>query len=458
VTQSPLETLQRALECHRQNQLAEAERLYRQVLSAEPNNADALNLLGVLAHQTGHHQAAVALITHAIRLMPAVAAMHNNLGEAHRALADYPLAIVAYRRAIALDEHFAEAHNNLGTVWQLAGRPDEALAEFDRAIACRADYANPHYNRARLWLSQGDWSRGWPEYEWRWQRAEFVRPPQAAPDWDGTPRHDRRLLIRAEQGLGDTLQFLRYVRLLERQGTQVVTEVQPQLLPLLEKSGFASLVAQGEPVPAVDVQVALLSLPGLLGTTLDNLPAEVPYLSADAARVARWQTRLAALPKPLIAIHWQGNPRSPLEPLRSPPLAAFEPVARATGGTLVSVQKGPGVDQIAAIADRCAVVDLSAELDADGAFLDTAAVVSLADLVITSDSAVAHLSGALARPVWVVLPCAADWRWLTAREDSPWYPTMRLFRQLERGHWTEVFARVAAELDRHDLIAANRLS
>ena len=446
VTHSVDEILLEALACHRQGQLPEAERLYRQVLAAEPNHADALNLLGVLAHQTGHHQPAVELISQAIRLMPSVAALHNNLGEAHRALGNHPLAIAAYRRAIALDEQFAEAHNNLGTLWQLEGRPDDALAEFDRAIACRADYANPHYNRARLWLAQGDWSRGWPEYEWRWRRTEFVRPPQVAPEWDGSPLGDRRLLVRAEQGLGDTLQFIRYVRLLEQQGAKVVAEVQPSLVPLLEQSGFTSLIAQGNAPPIADLQAALLSLPGLVGTTLDNLPAFAPYLKADAARVTRWQARLTNLPRPLIGIHWQGNPRSPLEPWRSPPLAAFEPLARATGGTLVSLQKGPGVEQIAAVAPRFNVVDLAAELDADGAFLDTAAVVSLVDLVITSDSAVAHLAGAMARPAWVVLPTAADWRWLTAREDSPWYPTMRLFRQRAGGDWSEVFARVAAEL------------
>jgi hypothetical protein len=257
------------------------------------------------------------------------------------------------------------------------------------------------------------------------------------------------LLVQAEQGLGDTLQFIRYVPMLEAGGGEVITEVQPQLVPLLARSGFRSLVPQGAPLGKFDVQVELLSLPGLLATRLDTIPSDVPYLSAEPALVAHWRKELAVLDglepgKLRIGLQWQGREDSTM-PWRSFPLVEIEPLARVPGVRLVSLQKGAGAEQIRGAAGRFELFDLGPRLDVRaGAFMDTAAVVKNLDLVITCDTALAHLAGGLAAPVWVVLPVAADWRWLEHREDSPWYPTMRLFRQREAGGWREVMERVAA--------------
>jgi len=440
------QTLNAALAHHRQGQWQQAEALYRQVLASEPNNLDALQLLGVLAHQNGQHEAAIELITRALHQRGSVPSLHNNLGEAYRMLDRYPEAIAAYQRAIQLQSDFAEAHNNLGTAFQNQGKLDEALTCYEQAIRFQPDYANAHYNLARTLLTQGDYERGWREYEWRWNKDEFRRPPMAQPAWDGSPLASRTLLVQAEQGLGDTIQFIRYVPKLQSQGANVIVEVQPALLPLLVQSGFRGLIAQGSALPHFDVHAPLLSLPRLLNTTLDSIPAKVSYLSAEPGLVDHWRRKLGEHPGIKVGIFWQVSQNSPL-PWRSFPLAAAEPLGKLPGVCLVSLQKGFGTEQIPANAERVPLVDFSSELDeANGPFMDTAALVSQLDLVITADSAGAHLAGALGVPGWVLLPLAADWRWMHARADSPWYPTLRLFRQQRRGDWPGVFEEVASAL------------
>ena len=435
-----------ALAHHEAGRLREAEQLYRRVLAADPQNADALHLLGLVAHQAGRSDVAVTLIGRAIAQRGDIPAFHNNLGEALRRLGRLGDAIASYQQALALDPQFAEAHNNLGTVHHQQGWLEGAVACYERAIACRSNYANPHYNRARAWLAQGDFARGWEEYEWRWQRPEFYRNHLDQPAWDGAPLEGRTLLVRWEQGLGDTLHYVRYVRLLESAGQRVIAEVQPALVGLLRASGFAHLVASGEPAPPFDVQAMLLSLPHLLGTTLQTIPASIPYLSVSPPLVEKWRQRLASTEGAFkIGIHWQGYQHSPLEPWRSMPLAAFEPLSRVQGVELISLQKGFGTEQIPNQAFN--VIDWSAEIDqTEGPFMDTAALMRQLDLVVTSDSATAHLAGALGVEVWVALSVSADYRWLQKRSDSPWYPTMRLFRQRELGNWTDVFEEIQRTL------------
>ncbi len=432
---------------HRAGQLAQAERCYREVLAVRPAHADALHLLGLLAHQTGHQQAAVDLIGRAIVVRPQAASFHNSLGEALRCLTRDDEAIAAYQRALQLDPDFAEAVNNLGTVYQNQGWLDLALQCYERALTIKPDYASAHYNRARVWLSQGDLRRGWAEYEWRWLRGDLQRPARAISDWDGTPLAGRTLLVEAEQGLGDTLQFIRYAPLLAAQADRVVVEVQPPLLPLLATSGFTNVVGQGSSAPPCDVRISLLSVPRVLQTTIETIPRTVPYLRARADLVEHWRCVVHRIEGFRIGIHWQGNPRSPLEPWRSMPLACFEPVARVPGVRLLSLQQGFGSEQLEQLAGRFDVLWFDAQFDAaHGPFMDTAAVLVSLDLVITSDSAVAHLAGALGVPVWLLLPRSADWRWLHAGETSPWYPTLRLYRQQQLGQWADVFAQVANDL------------
>jgi hypothetical protein len=232
----------------------------------------------------------------------------------------------------------------------------------------------------------------------------------------------------------------------QARAARVIVEVQAPLLPLLTQSGFANLVPRGQQLPPFDVQAPLLSLPGIFATTLATIPAKVPYLSVNADRIESWRTRLSEWPGLRVGIAWQGNADYEFDRQRSIPLAEFAPLAEVPGVRLLSLQKFDGLDQLAALRDRFGIVDLAPQLDLDGAFLDTAAVMLNLDLVITSDSAVAHLAGALGVPVWMALAAVPEWRWLRERDDSPWYPTMRLFRQRRRGDWHEVFQRIAAQL------------
>ncbi len=442
----PIAALQLALEHQQAGRLSQAEQLYRQVLQADPANVDALHLLGVIATRVGKHETAVQLITRAIALEREHPTFYVNLAEAYLKWGRPDEALAASRQAIAVDPNFADAHNMLAVTLSSQHRFDEALASYARAIELAPDYAEAHYNRAMAWLCMGDYARGWAEHEWRLRQTDYHQPPMPQPRWDGTPLAGRTLLVQCEQGLGDTLQFIRYVQLLASQGQKVLVRPQAALVKLLAASGVRNIVAPGDALPAFDVYALLMSLPYLLKTSLQTIPARVPYLSADRQLAADWKARLRALGGFCVGICWQGNPNSPHEPRRSMSLANFQRLA-LPGVTLVSLQKGLGAQQIPQVADQFRVHDFSAELDeANGPFMDTAAIVAGLDLVITSDTAIAHLAGALGRRVWVALAHPADWRWMHDRRDSPWYPTMRLFRQSAPGDWSNVFEEMAGEL------------
>ena len=288
------------------------------------------------------------------------------------------------------------AHNNLGAVLDDQDCRVEAEACYQEAIRLDPDYAQPHLNRALLWLLQGDWGRGWPEYEWRWKCKGFASRGFPQPLWDGSPLEGRTILLHAEQGLGDTLQFIRYAPLVKEQGGIVVLECQPSLLPLLRgAAGVDQWVARGSALPAFDVQVPLLSLPGILGTTPENVPGQVAYLSADAQRVEHWGRELAGGGFK-VGIVWQGSRGYVGDRQRSVPLACFAPLARVEGVRLYSLQKGPGIEQLTGAGFP--VTDLGSRLDvAGGAFVDTAAVMQHLDLVIAPNSALVHLAGASGR-------------------------------------------------------------
>ncbi|HZY88696.1 MAG TPA: tetratricopeptide repeat protein [Gemmataceae bacterium] len=428
--------------------LEEAAGHHREALRLNPNYPEGHNNLGNVLRDQWKLDEAIASFREAVRLRPDYAEAHNNMGTAVRHRGKLEQAVACYRRALELRPDYAEARNNLGNALKDQGQLDEAAACFEEALRLRPDYAEAHWNRSLLWLLRGELGRGWPEYEWRWTQPGFAPRPFAQPRWDGSPLAGRVILLWAEQGLGDTLHFIRYAPLVKERGGRVIVECQPALRRLLAGAvGVDQLVAQGEPLPPFDVQAPLLSLPGIFGTSLDAVPASVPYLQADAGRVEYWRQKLAGLSGLKVGIAWQGNPAFRGDRQRSVPLAHFAPPAAAEGVRLISLQKGPGAEQLTALGGRFPVTDLGDELDeAAGPFVDTAAVMKNLDLVISSDTAVPHLAGALGVPVWVALPLVPDWRWLLGREDCPWYPTMRLFRQTRPDDWDEVFARVAAEL------------
>jgi hypothetical protein len=300
----------------------------------------------------------------------------------------------------------------------------------------------------------GAFKEGWPLYEARFQEPTLAVPTRDfdVPRWDGRESLlGKTLLVHAEQGLGDAIHFCRYLPLLASKGINVVFEVMSSLKALMRSlPGTVQVIGRGERIPSVDYHCPLLSLPLALGTDLATIPAAVPYLKADPERVASWAARLQAIPGLRVGICWQGNPA--VEQLmwargRSIPLAELAPLAQVSGISLVSLQKGPGSEQLGDVAFRDRVLDLGPELDrGPDAFLDTAAVMASLDFVISTDTSIVHLAGALARPTWIALPAVAEWRWLRDRCDSPWYPTMRLFRQRRRGNWQSVVAEIVAAL------------
>ncbi len=295
-------------------------------------------------------------------------------------------------------------------------------------------------------MSQEKFAEGWPEFAWRLKCRHFRPRVSGKPLWDGSPLAGRTLLVHAEQGFGDTMMFVRFLRDAGKFGGRVVFEAQPALVPLLKASGIDDVHAAGEELPPFDVYLPLLSLPGVLNVSLEGLSVATPYLATDSELVQSWGETLAARPGFRVGIAWQGNPQYSFDRIRSIPLSRFAPLGEVNGVRLISLQKS-AQDQLAAVSDRFGVEDLGPALDeGSGAFMDTAAVMKNLDLVITSDTATAHLAGALGVPVWVALGAWPDWRWFIGREDSPWYPTMRLFRQPTAGDWSLPFGDMARQL------------
>jgi tetratricopeptide (TPR) repeat protein len=451
---------------------SEAIPSFQQALQCRPNFAEAHNNLGVALARLKKYDEAIAQYRQALRLRPNYAEAGSNLGNALAAQLKPDEAVAAFQTAIRAKSDYAPAHYNLGIVLAESGRLEEAVASYRQALTLRPGYGEAlgnlghtyralgdmaqamasyqqllqlkpddpeaHMSRAMAWLLLGDYERGWPEYEWRWQCKEFVLPAYSQPLWDGAPLEGHTILLSAEQGLGDTIQYIRYAKLVKARGGSVLFHCPKALMKLLaDCPGIDELVPQGTPPPAFDVHAPLLGLPAILKTTLATVPADVPYLHARPDLIASWRAELARTPGFKIGIGWQGNPSFRADRYRSVPLAEFAPLAQIPGVRLVSLQKGPGVEQIPKV--KFEILDLSRQLDETGPFLDTAAVMKSLDLVIACDTVIAHLAGALGVPVWVALSSSSHFCWLVDRTDSPWYPTARLFRQRSSGDWSDVF-------------------
>jgi Flp pilus assembly protein TadD len=457
-------------------ELPRAEQIYRQVLAAEPNNTQALDLLGMLALRVRRFDDAVALLRQTVALEPANSSYQGHLGlalamaerwpEARPVLeeavrrdpfnfdAQYNLgltlsnlrlideAVAQYRHCLRMRPTATATHNNLGILLRIQGKRDEALLHFDRAIAWQDNFLAARYNRSVVLLTQGRLAEAWPDYHCRTLVPEFGDRLFAQPLWDGTPLGDKTLLVHPEQGLGDTLQFIRYLPLVKQRCPNLIAEVQPPLLPLVEQAGMGRVFALDSPLPAFDVQITYLSLPGIFQTTLDTIPAQVPYLRAADALIAEWRDKLAGTNGLKVGIAWHGKPSHGEDCYRSIALSQFRILSQVPGVQLYSLQMGPAREHLKSWTGP-PIIDLA---DRPGDFHHTAAIMHNLDLVITCDSSPAHLAGALGVPVWIAVAIGPDWRWLAEGEESRWYPTARLFRQTEFGNWQPVFERMAARL------------
>ena len=431
---------------------AEAAEHHREILRHLPDHAEAHNNLGNALYCLGAVDDAGASFRRALTLKPDYVAARSNLANVLCDLGAPGEALGHYEHAVAVEPGFADYHMNLANALRDLGRLPEAIARYDRALALRPTLEDARWNQALALLLAGDYARGWDAYQARWQtralagqRRDFDRPA-----WDGSDPAGRTVLVHAEQGMGDVIQFCRYLPLLKARGARTVLLIDRewrQLAPLLRGlGGVDQLALDVTEVAAFDVHASLLELPRLFGTRLDSIPASVPYLAVDPARLARWRRRFAeAYPRDgalRVGLVWAGNPNFARDRLRSPGLAALRPLLGLPGLRWFGLQVGPGRDALAHGAPD-GLIDLGRELED---FADTAAVMTELDLVIGSCTAATHLAGALARPTWVMLPAAADWRWLRARDDSPWYPTARLFRQTTAGDWQGLVARLADAL------------
>jgi len=457
----------------------EAETIYREILAQRPDHAESHHQLGLLAYQEGHHAAALEPLRQAIALRPETWNFHTNLGAALAALERWDEAVAAYRRALELRPDRAETYNNIGIVYREQEKLDPALTALDHAIALEPEraechtnrgavlerlrlfeaaaaahrraiqlnpgFAEAHFNLATSLLVQGQLAEGWREYEWRWQCQGFQTRPSPYPEplWDGGDPTGRTILLRSEQGFGDTVQFARYAPLVSRRGARVVLGCPAALRSLLRSvPGVAEVVTDGMKLPRLDFQIPLMSLPRVFGTAVETIPGDVPYVVADPRERERWRESLAPAASTLkVGLAWAGHPQNRNDRRRSIPLRVFAPLAAVPGVTLHSLQGGEAARQIDDA--PLPIVDHHAERHD---FAALAGLIVNLDLVISVDTVTAHLAGALGRPVWTLLAFSPDWRWLVGRDDSPWYPSMRLFRQTSAGDWAGVMTRVAAEL------------
>lgn len=448
---------------------------YRAALAIVPTFADAHINLGTALNKLGRHADAYGCYRAALALDPQSAHAHFSAGNAQQARGEHASAIEHFRQAAALAPRFADAHVNLGTAlgklgeytqaeqhYRQAvtlngnatnlvclgaslgaqGRHDEEEICYQHALALESEQADAHQNLAWLYLKRGDYRAGWAEYAKRWRAADYEAiAVEGIPEWRGERLTGKTILLVREQGFGDQFQFLRYARVLAERGATVDVCVREPLLDIAQRVPGVRRVWSGTPGGDYDYWVSLMSVPACVGTELHTIPADVPYLFADAAKVEHWRAfvREAAGARPKVGLVGAGSPTFGNDRYRSMTLAALAPLIEMKGIAWFNLQKGAAHTQLGALPDAQRPHDFTAELNN---FADTAALITNLDLVITVDTAVAHLTGALGKPVWVLLPANSDWRWLQHRSDSPWYPTARLFRQQTLGDWAPVVADV----------------
>ena len=440
--------------------IEEAIASYSQIITFQPENVQAYHNLGVILVEQGKLDEALSYYLQALSVQPSDAIAMNTIGTILQQQGKATTAIAYHRKALAVQPHYPDALNSLGTALQHQGDFKEAMTCFNQALALNPQDANARYNRSLVLLTEGNYHQGFPEYECRLKTREFPPCPFRQPMWDGSDLAGRTILLHAEQGLGDTIQFIRYAAIVAQRGGRIVLTCHQPLMRLLSTvPRIAQQVPLGYPVPDFDVYAPLMSLPGIVGTTLETVPAQRPYLTPPAESNVQLTLPpgLATAPKqstqpfqlPLkVGIVWSGGHLYKNNQSRSCPLRHFQPLLQLPDIAFYSLQKGIAQASLAELGwDQ--VQDLSSQL---GDLADTAAAIAQLDLVITVDTSIAHLAGAIGKPVWVLLTFLPDWRWMLHREDTPWYPTMRLFRQTQPDDWQGVLDRVSQALLQRDLL------
>ena len=476
----------------RTGDLDEAETIYRQALAVNPDLADPYFNLGDLAVMRGDLETALSCYRKAIQIRPDMVAAYNNMGTVFEKQSNYVAAEKCYRKVVSLSpdlsegyynlgsvlnkldrfeesvrhlEHaielkpgYKQAYNNLALVYKTRGDLDLAKQYFSKALAIDPDFAEAHWNRSFTYLLNGDFEKGWEDFEWRFEQPKWksLYPFRlSGPRWHGELDPDLRLLVHDEQGLGDSFQFVRYLTEVKARVGKVIFETRRSLIPLLE--GFPGIdviierSSDGIPKAGYDSYIALMSLPYLFKTRLSSIPNGVPYIKAPKKIIADWETRFNGTGLK-VGIVWAGRPEHMNDHNRSCHLNQFESLSNIPDIQWYSLQKGPAASQKVAWNSSAPLIHLGDDFDD---FTDTAGAITHLDLVITVDTSVAHLAGAMGKPVWVLLPLIPDWRWMMDREDSPWYPTMRLFRQTRKGNWGAVFGRIGMALEK---VVSNPLS
>jgi len=424
--------------------LQSAETVLREAVRVQPNSEQAWTNLGLVLRLGAKPDDAFAAYEQALRINPASTKALNNLAVLHRWQGNLDEAETICRSVLKRQPDRIEVLNNLGDILQAQGRIDEARQAFKRVLELDPAHPEGHHNLAVLLLLSGDFKNGWRHYEWRWLAKEFPseRRNFTQPLWTGEDLAGRTVLLYVEQGLGDALQFVRYAPLVQARGAKVLIECPRPLKRLFETvEGVERVIARDEDLPDFDVQCPFLSLPGLLSPEESEIPINVPYLSVSNDDTHQWHTRLDGVGGLKVGLVWAGSPHHTNDRERSVALEIFAPLAEVQGCAFISLQIGPSAAQLKEAS--WPIVDMTGGIDD---YADTAALVSELDLIITVDTSVAHVAGALAKPVWVLLPHAPDWRWQIARQDSPWYPTMKLYRQPKRRDWQSVIDMVQRDL------------
>jgi tetratricopeptide (TPR) repeat protein len=442
------EAFRMAAEYETAKRFDDAERMLGHILKVAPNAPDPLHLMGVVAYRKGRVDEALELMERSLKHGLDAPLHFRNICEVYRAVGRYDEALATGLRAVELNPADAASLVNLAIIHDDRREFDQAIRRSEEALRLDPNLPAAHFELATSCLALGQFERGWEEYEWRFKIAGAppLLPQTDRPQWDGTPLGDQPLLLIGDQGYGDVIQFARYIDWARERCPNIVIAASKEMQPILKQWDVPRLVDRWEQVQFIEAYCALSGLPRLAKTRLETIPADIPYLHADPALSRQWGERLAALAPASfrkVGIVWAGRPTHKNDRKRSMTLETFGPLAKIPGIALVSLQKGPSASQISRYFGRAPLLNMGPDVNDFG---DTMAIIDHLDLVITVDTSVAHLAAAMGKPVWIMIACTNDWRWLLERTDSPWYPTVRLFRQTKPNEWDDVIQNVTTAL------------